>query len=250
MADNGDRREESAAEFFESLEDHFTVLEDLTEQEQDLVFDYIRKAAERGRMLEGEPVSFSHPGDQVAIREAVGRIDAIATEDVDELTLKAYMLERLKRNIETNLGGIIYPGDEFPEDATVTRDDLNKLLVADDVVNFFTLAGSIIEQLSIHLIMERIVANPSNSIRDDVQNLRQTRREWLLFITGTLDGGEKDQVRQAYRLRNTLAHNPEGTSLLNEIDTVEEDIAKTMTALNTLHEKLHGDSFESRMSRQ
>lgn len=232
------------------LEEHSETLDQLSEQEIELLVDYIRKSAEGVGYIEGLSVMLSDRYDRMVVKEAIGEIEAISTENAENLTLQAYMFERLKENIVANLDGIAHPASEPSDEVIITREKLNKLLVADDVVQLFALTGSIIEQLSIELLLAEVVDpdRRSNTVREKVeQNMTQKHREWWLHKTGVLDDGEKGEVRRAYKLRSSLVHNPEGASLIDEIENVERDIERSTEAINLLHEKLFEDDFESRM---
>lgn len=217
-----------------------------SEAEEELIEDFVRKHAERSRYLEGPPLIPSDPEDQLAAREALNKVAAISAGRINDLDIQIHTLKRLEMDIKRNSNAIINPGEKLPDGAKITADDLNKMLVAEDVVTFFALSGGVMERASIDLITEEVVDENrmSNRVREDIEDMTQYRREWLLYTTGVISSGEKGRIREAYQMRNDIVHNPEEITFLEVIDNIEEDVDFALDAIDILVKQLYGHGIE------
>jgi len=75
----------------------------------------------------------------------------------------------------------------------------------------------------------------SNSVEERVERLPQTEREWWLFSTGVIDAGEKGKIREAYRLRNNIAHMKDSSGNLYSKSDVMTAVEDAEEAINILH---------------
>lgn len=140
-------------------------------------------------------------------------------------------------------------GVDLPEGAKITPEKLHWFTIRSELTTYYSQAGVLIENLTSDLILEEVVADEriSNRVKDDVENKSQWEREWLLFVTGVLDSGEKETIRAAYRRRNSLVHDSIAQDEIEDID-VESEINQAWEAVNLPHEKLFGLEMEYRIS--
>jgi hypothetical protein len=98
--------------------------------------------------------------------------------------------------------------DELPENPKVTPEELNHFVRKDELEEFFTLAGQMVETLTIDLFLEDVVepSRGSNSVRQGVEQMSQYEREWLLYVTGVITDGEKGKIRRVYDMRSSIVH--------------------------------------------
>ena len=222
---------------------------ELSDAEQALVDDFVRKSAGKGDHLPEGPVKDNSDLDEKSVEEAFVQIQSVIS-DTDPHALRVLTLKRLKREIESKYGSIISPPKEMPADPKITREDLNRLLIKDEVTNYLLLVGGMIEELSIDLVHKEVIIEDrqSSSQRKRIEHMTQSEREELLYITGIIDSGEKSEIGRAYGMRNNLAHNANNTTVTNVLDDVNGDMTRAYNAVEILHKKLYGIDLSQRFS--
>jgi len=221
----------------------------LSDAEQALVDDFVRKSVNQGERLPEGSVTFDDDLDRKTVQAAFEQIESLIS-NTNPLTLRVLTLERLKREIESKYDSVIHPPEEMPADPKITREDLNRLLIKDEVTNYFLLVGGMIEQLSIDLICEKVISEDrqSENQRTRVEQMSQAEREQLLYMTSVIGDGERSEIRRAYNTRNDLAHNVTDRSVTDVLDNVESDIERAYDAVEILHMKLYDIDLNQRFS--
>lgn len=225
-------------------------LDNLSGPEQHLLEDFLRKSSDVGERLAEDPIQIGDDVDVATVQESFEQVMSLVSNDTDSITLRVFALDRLEAEIQSKSGSIIEPPEETPPEADITREKLNKLLIRDEVINYFLLSGALIEQFTIELIIEEITSESrqSGNNRSRVEQMSEAEREDLLHMAGVLTDGEKGKIRRAYKIRNTLAHSPDPVSVTETIKNIESDIERTREAIDTLHEKIHGIPLDYRIS--
>lgn len=224
--------------------------EGLSDAEHHLIDDFVRKSSDSGERRADGPILTDDEVDYATARAAFQQVASLVSKDMDSITTRWLTLHRLEAEIKSKEGAIISPPDDMPEDPDITPEKLNKLLIKDEVMNYMLIAGAMIEQLTIELVMQDVVAEGrrSNSQRNQIERMAQAERVDLLHKTGVLDNGEKSETQRAYGLRNDIAHSPSASSIIEVIDNIKADISRTNNVLDMLHEKVYGISLNHRLS--
>jgi len=219
--------------------------EDLSPEESAMIVDFVEWVGDFDRqILERQTVE----GDQdaIGIEEAFEFLMPHVSEDASEFDAKILKLLRLQKEIKSGPVFEYEYEDELPSNSTVTTEGLNALLKREELIEFFSIAGQMIESLSIELVMKEVVdsSKRSKSVRRRVERKSQKEREWLLHITGNISDGEKGEIRQTYDMRSSLVHDSENV-FVNNID-IPNDVNRGVKAVNILHESLHGIELKHR----
>jgi hypothetical protein len=144
------------------------------------------------------------------------------------------------------------PSDiHLPDGADVTPEKLHWIAIRSELTTYYSHAGVLIEDLSAELLFDSVVDEDrqSNRVKNDIENKSQWERGWLLFITGVIDSGEWDAVRDTYKRRSNFVHDSVDEEELANRD-VESEIIEAWESVNLLHEKLYGLEMEHRISEQ
>ncbi|CQH65310.1 uncharacterized protein HHUB_6097 (plasmid) [Halobacterium hubeiense] len=125
--------------------------------------------------------------------------------------------------------------DGFSDEEIFER--MEAVLLRRPVNDLFLLVGSLIETLSIKAVLDNVIDENrvSNNVEEHVERLPQTEREWWLFSTGVIDAGEKGKIREAYRLRNNIAHMKDSSGNLYSKSDVMTAVEDAEEAINILH---------------
>lgn len=219
--------------------------EDLSPEESAMIVDFVEWVGEFDRqVLEKQTVE----GDQDAlgIEEAFEFLMPHVSEEATEFDAKMLKLFRLQKEIKSGPVFEYKHEDELPSDSTVTTEGLNAFLKREELREFFSITGQMIESLSVELVMEEVVdpSKESKSVRRRVERKSQKEREWLLHVTGNISDGEKGEIRRTYDMRSSLVHDSENV-FVNDID-IPNDIDRGVKAVNILHENLHGIELKHR----
>lgn len=228
--------------------DDFTV-DDLSRAETDLIVDFIEWVGEFDRqLLDRQTIEGDSEG--VGIQQAFEFLAPLISEDASEFDAQMLRLFRLEQEILSGSTFEYENTDELPSDARVTPEELNQFLKKDELEEFFTLAGQMIETLSVELVMEEVVADSrqSESIRNQVERKSQREREWLLHATGVLSDGNKGEIRRIYDLRSSIVHTSGKSDDLLTVVSLPSDLNRAKNAINALHENLHGIRLKHRFS--
>ncbi|MDV7348733.1 hypothetical protein [Halorubrum distributum] len=219
--------------------------EDLSPEESAMIVDFVEWAGEFDRqVLEKQTVE----GDQdaIGIEEAFEFLMPHISEGATEFDAKMLKLFRLEKEIKSGPVFEYEYESELPPDSTVTAEGLNAFLKREELREFFSIAGQMIESLSVELVMEKVVepSKKSKSVRRRVERKSQKEREWLLHITGNISDGEKGEIRRTYDMRSSLVHDSENV-FVDDID-IPTDVDRGVKAVNILHENLHGIELKHR----
>lgn len=219
--------------------------EDLSPEESAMLVDFVEWAGEFDRqVLEKQTVE----GDQetIGIEEAFEFLMPHVSEEASEFDAKMLKLFRLQNEIKSGPVFEYEYEDELPSDSTVTTEGLNAFLKREELREFFSITGQMIESLSVELVMEKVVdsSRESKSVRRRVERKSQKEREWLLHITGNISDGEKGEIRRTYNTRSSLVHDSENF-FFDEID-IPNDIDSGLKAINILHESLYNIKLKHR----
>lgn len=137
---------------------------------------------------------------------------------------------------------------DLPEGAEITPEKLHWLTIRSELTTYYTHAGVLVEEFSAELILDSVVDDErrSNRIKDDIENKSQWERGWLLFMSGVIDSGEWDNIRDTYNLRSSLVHDNISDEEIEDRD-IEADINQAWNSVNLLHEKLFGVEMKHRI---
>lgn len=221
--------------------------EDLLPEESELIIDFVEWAGEFDRqILDRQTIDGDE--DTIGLAEAFEYLTPLISEEADEFDAQVFRLFRLRGEIQSGPVFDYKKEDELPENPKVTPEELNRFVKKDELEEFFTLAGQMIEKLTIDLVLEDVVepSRRSNSVRKKVEQMSQYDREWLLYVTGVITDGDKGEIRRAYGMRSSIVHSSNGENdFLNEIE-IPSDVSRALDAVDILHEKLHTISLGHR----
>lgn len=222
-------------------------LDELSDDELELLLEYINQTTESFRttvadvLTQPEPIESKKQGAEDVFRFTSDSVSATESQLLSLKQMKAETLHKYEEFTTTV--------DDLPENAKITPDMLNRLLVKKEVISYFQLIGTLLEKFTIELVMEEVVTDDrqSNSTRSRVEGRSQEEREWLLYITGVIDNGTKSEIRRSYSKRNSLVHDSEGENLIEEFADLESDVNRAYNAVDELYEEIHGISIEMMM---
>jgi len=220
---------------------------ELSMAEKELLIDFVEWAGEFDRQILDRQTVEGNP-DEIGLQEAFEFLLPIISEEASEFDAKMFRILRLEQEIQSGSVFEYENPDKLPDDAKITPAEINRFLKKDELEEFFTLIGQMIEDLSVELVMTEVVvpSRRSESARRRVAQKSQREREWLLFVSGAISDGEKGEIRRTYNLRSTIVHGSNGNdSFLKEVN-IPTDITRAKNALNTLHEELHGIELHHR----
>jgi len=220
--------------------------EDLSPEESELIVDFVEWAGGFDRqILDRQTIDGDE--DAIGVAEAFEYLAPLISEEADEFDAQVFRLFRLRGEIQSGPVFEYEKEEELPEDPKVTPEELNRFVRKDELEEFFTLAGQMIEALTIDLVLEEVVesARKSNSVKKRVERMSQQEREWLLYVTGAITDGEMGEIRRIYDMRSSIVHNSGGDGFLDEVD-ISSDISRALDTVDTLHERLHGIAMKHR----
>ena len=220
--------------------------EDLSPEESALIVDFVEWAGEFDRqILERQTIE----GDQdaIGIEDAFEFLMPHISEDATEFDAQMLRVSRLQTEIKSGPDFEYEYQNELPPDSVVTPEGLNAFLKREELREFFSITGQMIESLSVELVMEKVVdqSKKSKSVRRRVERKSQEEREWLLHITGILSDGEKGEIRRTYDMRSSLVHDSENV-FVNDVE-IPNDVDRGLNAVNILHEKLYDIELKHRL---
>ncbi|WP_336024775.1 hypothetical protein [Halobellus salinisoli] len=171
------------------------------------------------------------------------------SDTVSNTDRQVMRLNEMRKNIQEIVEGSL-PERDLPEDAKISSKELHWLAINSELISFYSQVGVLIEEFSTELILNDVVDSNrrSNRVERDIANKSQSQREWLLFVTGVIDSGEKDQLRDTYRKRNKLVHNADVTEIIEDVDEINSEISSAWDTVNYLHRKLYGVEMRFRIS--
>lgn len=222
--------------------------EDISQEESELIIDFVEWAGEFDRqVLDRQTIDSDE--DTIGLSEAFEYLMPLISEEADEFDAQAFRFFRLRSEIQSGPVFEYEKADELPENPKVTPEELNRFAVKDELEEFFTLAGQMVETLTTDLVIEDVVENSrkSKQVRRKVERMSQYEREWLLHVTGVITDGEKGRVRRIYDMRSSIVHpSDDKNDFLNEIE-MQSDVDRAFDAVNILHKKLYGIALKHRI---
>lgn len=220
---------------------------DLSPEELELITDFVEWAGELDRqILDRQTIDGDE--DAIGVLQAFEYLAPLVSEEADEFDAQVFRLFRLRNEIPVGPVFEYEKADELPENPIVTPEELNRFIKKDELEEFVTLAGQMLETLTIELVIEEVVdpSRKSKSVKEKVERMSQYEREWLLYVTGVITDGEKGKIRRVYDMRNSIVHpSDDENDFLNEIE-IPSDLSRALDAINILHEELHGIALKHR----
>lgn len=221
--------------------------EDLSQEESELIVDFVEWAGEFDRQILDRQ-TIDGDKDTIGLAVAFEYLAPLVSEEADEFDAQVFRLFRLRTEIQSGPVFEYEKEDELPENPKVTPGELNRFVRKDELEEFFTLTGQMVENLTIDLFLEDVVESSrrSNSVRQRVERMSQHEREWLLYVTGVITDGEMGQIRRAYDMRSSIVHHSDDENdFLDEVE-IPSDVSRALDAVDTLHERLHGIAMKHR----
>jgi len=129
--------------------------EDLSPDESGLIVGFVEWAGEfDGQILDRQTID----GDEDAIgtAEAFEYLKPLISEEADEFDAQVFRFFRLRSEIQSGPVFEYEKDDELPENPKVTPEELNHFVRKDGLEEFFTLAGQMVETLTIDLFLEDV----------------------------------------------------------------------------------------------
>lgn len=170
------------------------------------------------------------------------------SESISTTDRQVFRLDEMRENLQQMVKSSP-PNVDLPKEAEITPKKLHRLAIRSELTTYYSHAGVLIEELSTELILDSIVDEDrrSNRVKNDVENESQYERGWLLFISGVINSGEWDNIRETYKKRNDLVHNSVSGDQIIEED-IESEIHQAWDSVNLLHKKLFGIGMNQRIS--
>ncbi len=223
--------------------------DDLSDEEAELLIDFIEWAGEFDRQIL-ERQTIEGESEEIDIMDAFEYLVPLVSEDASQFDAQMLRLSRLEREITSGPVFEYEQEDKIPPDAKITPEELNRFVSKNEIEEFFTLAGQMVETLSVELVMDKVVvpSRRSKSVRSQVEQKSQSEREWLLHVAGILSDGDKSEVRRVYSLRSSIVHSSGGSENFLQRVNIPSDVHRAKDAINTLHEELHGIKLKHRFS--
>lgn len=222
-------------------------VDDLSDEEAELLIDFVEWAGNFDRQVLDRQ-TIDGDSEEIGLMQAFEFLLPYVSEEASEFD--AQMLRLFRLDSEINSGPVFEyeHEDKLPDDAYIRPDELNRFLRKDELEEFFTLAGQMIEVLSVELIMEEVVADSrdSSSTRDRIARKSQREREWLLWVTGIISDGEKGEIRRTYDLRSSVVHDSGSAGGFLQQVEIPGDTNRAKKSIDALHEKIHGIKLHHR----
>lgn len=199
----------------------------------------------------GDPTLDDIPPEELSeLNNIISSVLQITAEDSDDVFFQIQTLLSHGLKLQTNAAEfephVILKNDHLRQ--SLTDEEMKKASLWDELVNFYSVAGGLLERFTTELIVEEVVADDreSNSVRSDIEKMPQRKREWLLHISGEIDDGTKSEVRRVYQLRNDLLHGPAQYALLEKMGSIESEVDRAINAIDDLHKLIFGESIFQR----
>lgn len=218
--------------------------DDLSPEEAELLTDFAEWLGDFDRQMIDRN-SIKGDNEEFGFETAIEYLTPYISAEASEFDAQIFRLYRLKRNISGEHLFEYEKDHELPPDAVVTPDELNKFLQKDELEEFFTISGQMVETLSTDLLINEIVddSRESKSVRNRIERMPQSERDWLLYISGTISEGQKSEIKRLYDLRSSVVH--ESDNFIKKVN-VPSDVERSMNTINDLHEELHGIGLDHR----
>lgn len=124
-----------------------------------------------------------------------------------------------------------------------------RTFMADDILIFFVLAQDTIENLTVDVLNEDLIAEEYQGTNETMKTLRkrlpQPGCEHLLLRCGIIDHETVDEMRTFRKRRNRLVHDRDVHHTLDFEDPVMHEVDRGLAIINALYEHLEGEPFWS-----
>lgn len=124
-----------------------------------------------------------------------------------------------------------------------------RTFMADDILIFFVLAQDTIENLTVDVLNEDLIAEEYQGTNETMKTLRkrlpQPGCEHLLLRCGLIDHETVDEMRTFRTRRNRLVHDRDVHHTLDFEDPVMHEVDRGLATINALYEHLEGEPFWS-----
>jgi hypothetical protein len=124
-----------------------------------------------------------------------------------------------------------------------------RTFIADDILIFFVLAQDTIENLTVDVLNEDLIAEEYQGTNETMKTLRkrlpQPGCEHLLFRCGIIDHETVDEMRTFRTRRNRLVHDRDVHQSLDFEDPVMHEVDRGLAIINALYEHLEDEPFWS-----
>ncbi|WP_134671655.1 hypothetical protein [Halorussus marinus] len=124
-----------------------------------------------------------------------------------------------------------------------------RTFMADDILIFFVLAQDTIENLTVDVLNEDLIAEEYQGTNETMKTLRkrlpQPGCEHLLLRCGIVDHETVDEMRTFRKRRNRLVHDRDVHHTLDFEDPVMHEVDRGLAIINALYEHLEGEPFWS-----
>lgn len=117
-----------------------------------------------------------------------------------------------------------------------------RTFMADDILIFFVLAQDTIENLTVDVLNEDLIADEYQGTNETIKTLRkrlpQPSCEHLLLRCGIIDHETVDEMRTFRKRRNRLVHDRDVHHTLDFEDPVMHEVDRGLAIINALYEHL------------
>lgn len=126
---------------------------------------------------------------------------------------------------------------------------LLRIHMGDDILIFFVLAQDTIENLTVDVLNEALIADEYQGTNETMKTLRkrlpQPGCEHLLLRCGIIDHETVNEMRTFRQRRNRLVHDRDVHHTLDFDDPVMHEVDRGLAIINALYEHLEGEPFWS-----
>jgi len=224
-------------------------LNGLSEQELDLLAHFLSDSHNNTTKTVADILTTQEFGSNDSFGAGLGDVLYFISPDVSRIDREILRLDNMMETLERVLRSTSFD-DSTQDNTEITVEKLHWLSIRSKLISFYSQAGILLETFSSELILESVVDNDrrSNRVERDIKNKSQWEREWLLFVTGVIDSGEKDNIRTVYRKRNNLVHESTNYDGFSGDSGLESDLSHAWETVDILHEKLYGIKMNQRIS--
>jgi hypothetical protein len=170
-------------------------------------------------------------------------------------TLTLSSLNRIYGGMRDNIQQVNEMMDNVPdeelddEELEQVERGMLRTFMADDILIFFVLAQDTIENLTVDVLNEDLIAEEYQGTNETMKTLRkrlsQPGCEHLLLRCGLIDHETVDEMRTFRTRRNRLVHDRDVHHTLDFEDPVMHEVDRGLAIINALYEHLEGEPFWS-----
>lgn len=222
---------------------------ELSEEELDLLGNFLNQTHDGYMKTVAQVLTEGNFGSEASFGAGIGDVIHFLSDDVSEIDRQVFRLDSMRRSLDRSANASP-PERDMPENAIVTPEKLHQLSIRSELTSYYSQVGVLLEEFSTELILEEVVddSRQSKRVRRDIENKSQWEREWLLFITGIIDSGQKDNLRSVYKKRNNLVHNSKNLETSKNSNELLGEVKQAWDTVDALHDILFGLKLEHRIS--